>query len=120
MAKSPPTGDAATAQDDGDVRVSSTITQNMDGKYRGLLGAQALSGSIGGSGGKVGFAGAVSYLIGHAKGLAQIAENAAVRGGDIAVTAQTSPKLAVRAGGLTASGRFGGHRRVLRAHLRRK
>src|SRR5699024_2566570 len=70
------TGDAATAQDDGDVRVSSTITQNMDGKYRGLLGAQALSGSIGGSGGKVGFAGAVSILIGHAKGLAQIAENA--------------------------------------------
>ena len=102
------TGDAATAQDDGDVRVSSTITQNMDGKYRGLLGAQALSGSIGGSGGKVGFAGAVSILIGHAKGLAQIAENAAVRGGDIAVTAQDKSKLAVRAGGLTASGASAG------------
>ena len=102
------TGDAATAQDDGDVRVSSTITQNMDGKYRGLLGAQALSGSIGGSGGKVGFAGAVSILIGHAKGLAQIAENAVVRGGDIAVTAQDKSKLAVRAGGLTASGASAG------------
>ena len=102
------TGDAATAENDGDVRVTSTVTQNMDGKYRGLLGAQALSGSISGSGGKVGFAGAVAILIGHAQGVAQIAENAVVRGGDVLVEALDKSKMAVRAGGLTATGASAG------------
>ena len=114
------TGDAATAENDGDVRVTSTVTQNMDGKYRGLLGAQALSGSISGSGGKVGFAGAVAILIGHAQGVAQIAENAVVRGGDVLVEALDKSKMAVRAGGLTATGASGGRGRLLRAGVRRE
>ena len=98
------TGDEETQKSDGDVRVTSTLTQNMDGRYRGLLGAQALAGSVSGQGGKVGFAGAVAILITKARANAVIAKDAVVTAGDILVEAIDQSKLAVRAGGLTASG----------------
>jgi len=97
-------GNEATPKDDGRVRITSTLTQNMDGKYLGLLGAQGIAGSVAGSGGKVGFAGAVAILVAKARANATIAADAIIRGGDVSVGAVDKSKLAVRAGAVTIGG----------------
>ena len=98
------TARGADNHNSGTLNVTSTLTQNMDGAYKGLLAAQALAGSIAGTGGKVGFAGAVAIAVDRALSAAAIAANAIVKGGDIQVVASDKSKLAVRAGGVTITG----------------
>lgn len=88
----------------GPVNVIATYTQNMDGVYAGLLGAQSIAGAASGKGSTVTVAGAVSVLVSNSETAAQVADNGVITGGDIVVKAYDKSKLAVRAGALTASG----------------
>ena len=88
----------------GDVNVKATYTQNMDGLYAGLLGAQTIAGSASGAGSTATVAGAISVLVSNSETLATITENSMVTGGDITVKAYDKSKLALRAGALSASG----------------
>jgi hypothetical protein len=97
-----------SGSNNGAVRVTSAATQNMDGAYRGLLGAQAVACAIAGSGGKVGLAGAVAVMVAGAESIARIAEGALVRGGAISILATDQSTLAVRAGSVSATGASAG------------
>jgi hypothetical protein len=98
----------ASDNEDGKVKVRATLTQNMDGRYRGLLAAQSVAGALGGQSGKVGVAGAVSVVVAQARAKAAILADAAVRGGAVDMLAYDKSKLAVRAGGIQAGGQTAG------------
>ena len=85
----------------GDIGIASVITQNMDGVYRGLLGAQAVAGSVSGTGGKIGAAGAVAVMINDSAAIATLGGTA--KGGSVGLFATDKSKLAVRAGSVMAS-----------------
>ncbi|MDD3402964.1 MAG: hypothetical protein PHQ72_06365 [Hespellia sp.] len=87
----------------GDVKMDAVLTQNMDGVYRGLLGAQALAGSISGNGGVVGISGAVAILIGDTKTKVIIADGVTLEGKAVTINAEDKSKYAVRAGSVTIS-----------------
>lgn len=88
----------------GRLTINAVSTANMDGKYPGLMAAQALAGSVGGSGGKVGLAGAVAVTVAQAEINAYTLENTELYAGDIAINANDKSKLAVRAGALSVNG----------------
>ncbi|NLF26650.1 MAG: hypothetical protein GX592_02030, partial [Clostridiales bacterium] len=88
----------------GNIRVRSVTTGNMDGAYRGLLGAQAIACSVAGTGGKIGLAGAVAVIVANSKSIAEIASTATLTGGAITVSATEQSKLAVRAGSVSVTG----------------
>ncbi|MEG1583494.1 MAG: hypothetical protein RR361_00395, partial [Anaerovorax sp.] len=96
-------------KNDGDVVVEANLTQNMDGKFRGYLGAQALAGAISGAGGKVSIGGAVAVIVSNAKTMVLFEDAATqdtaskIEGGDIRVGAFDKSKLALRAGGISVS-----------------
>ena len=96
------------SRNNGKVKVYSNLTQNMDGKFRGLLAAQSLAGAIGGQSGIVGFAGAVSIVVAQAQAKAGILEDAVLKAGPIDVLATDKSKIAVRAGALQAGGQNAG------------
>ena len=52
---------------DGDLTVAAKLTQNMDGKFKGYLGAQALAGAVSGSGGSFSIGGAVAVIVSKAR-----------------------------------------------------
>ncbi len=101
-------GGSVTATGDSDygkdVTADATLTQNMDGDYKGQMGAQALAGAVSGTGSKVSISGALAIIVSRAVTSASIASGAVINGGDISVTASDKSKLAVRAGGLSLSG----------------
>jgi len=88
----------------GAIDVTATQTQNLEKPYKGLLAAQALAGSVAGSGGKIGLAGAVAVLVAQTKTIAALAPAATVTGGVITINATDTSKYAVRAGGITVTG----------------
>ncbi|MBQ3283038.1 MAG: hypothetical protein IJH42_04210, partial [Atopobiaceae bacterium] len=89
----------------GDVNVRSTYTQNMDGVFAGLLGAQTIAGAASGSGSTATVAGAVSVLVSNSKTCATVVEGSTIDAvGNVTVKAYDKSKLAVRAGALMASG----------------
>lgn len=88
---------------DNDVTAYATLTQNMDGKYKGLLGAQALAGAVTGTGSKFCISAALAVVVSLSESTVTIAENAVIHGGDITASASDKSKLAVRAGGLSVS-----------------
>lgn len=92
-----------TATRNGDITVDATLTQNMDGDYKGLLAAQALAGSISGDGGTVGFSGAVAVLVGSAVTTVNIADGSVIEGKNLVFNAGDKSKYAVRAGSVTVS-----------------
>ncbi len=94
------TGDA---DNDPDITVDANLTQNMDGEYKGLLGAQALAGAVTGTGSKVCISAAIAVIVSLSKSTAVIEANSVLNGGDIKVSAADKSKLAVRAGGLSVS-----------------
>ncbi len=94
------TGISETPAEDRVISVTAELTQNLDGQYRGLLGAQALAGSISGKT-KVGLAGAVAVLVAMAKSGVVISDGATITGGALSFDATDKSKLAVRAGAIT-------------------
>ncbi|MBT7123510.1 MAG: hypothetical protein HN948_10925, partial [Clostridia bacterium] len=94
------TGDA---ENDPDIIVDANLTQNMDGKYKGLLGAQALAGSVTGNGSKVCISAALAVIVSLSKATATILADAIVEGGGISVSSADKSKLAVRAGAISLS-----------------
>ena len=96
------TGDSATPANDGKIEVTAGLTQNMDGEYKGWLGAQALAGVVSGQG-NAAIGGALAIIVSFAATKAQIAAGAVINGGDISVLAFDKSKLAVRAGGVSIS-----------------
>ena len=75
------------------------LTQNLDGRFAGLLAAQSLAGAVGSKGKGVGLAFAVSVVKTFGKCSARILDNAEVTGGDVVVKAVEKSRIAVRAGG---------------------
>ena len=90
------------ASEDGDVNVQADLTQNTTGKYNGLLAAQAIAGSVAGSGG-TSIGGAISVLVSSAETKAQIGNEASISAHKIAVEATDKSKMAIRAGGISIS-----------------
>lgn len=86
-----------------ELRVQAQLTQNMDGEYRGALGAQALAGSVSGTNAKATVSGAIAIIVSHAKTSAVIADGSKLTGADIEISAFDQSKLALRAGGLSIS-----------------
>lgn len=86
-----------------ELRVQAQLTQNMDGEYRGALGAQALAGSVSGTNAKATVSGAIAIIVSHAKTSAAIADGSKLTGADIEISAFDQSKLALRAGGLSIS-----------------
>ncbi len=97
-------GGKITARDKGGVKVHSTLTQNMDRMYPGLLAAQAIAGSLGGTSAAVGIAGAVSVVVAHARAAARILDGTILRGGAVDLLSYEKSKLSLRAGSLQAGG----------------
>ena len=91
----------------GDVTLTSDLTQNMDGKYLGLLGAQALAGAVSGKGSDVSIGGAIAVEVSKAKVKTTVAGSSTgtrnISGDTVTVSAQDKSKLAVRAGGISVS-----------------
>ncbi|MEN6340037.1 MAG: hypothetical protein ABFD03_07915, partial [Clostridiaceae bacterium] len=89
----------------GDIRAEAQLTQNMDGKYKGLLGAQALAGSVTGSSSDMTISGALAIIVSKAETLVTVADNAKLtaENGMVKLSAEDKSKLAVRAGGLSIS-----------------
>ena len=92
----------------GNVDATANLTQNMDGLYRGKLGAQALAGSISGADSKMSIGGAVSVLVSKAEATVNIKKGTGdagskLNGKQVTVSAQDKSKLAVRAGGVSIS-----------------
>ncbi|MBR4990130.1 MAG: hypothetical protein IKY96_03105, partial [Oscillospiraceae bacterium] len=99
-------GNAEPAQEDvpRDIVISAVHTANMDGIYRGTLGAQALAGSVTGADSKATISGAFSILTSKALTKASAAKGSVIKsGGDLEITATDKTKLAVRAGGISYS-----------------
>ena len=91
-----------------DIGVTSKLTLNMDGDFKGKLAAQSLSGAASGADSAVSIGGAVSVVRSKATSSVDIAggTNAQKRqltGGNITVSATDKSKLAARAGGLSVS-----------------
>ena len=86
------------------VIIASELSQNMDGKYKGYLGAQALAGSVTGTA-DAAIAGAVSVLVSRAETRSTVGNSSEIRGGDVEITAKDKSKLAVRAGGYSVATR---------------
>ena len=88
-----------------DVALRSTLTQNMDGSFRGKLGAQALAGAVAGEDSAASIGGAVSVLVSSAESFAgETREQASVTAGDkLTISATDKSKLALRAGGVSLS-----------------
>ncbi|NCB91906.1 MAG: hypothetical protein EOM40_04945, partial [Clostridia bacterium] len=82
------------------VVIDAELTQNMDGEYRGYLGAQALAGSISGQT-QGAIAGAIAVLVSHADTKVNVGNYAKITGGDIRISASDKSKLAIRAGGIS-------------------
>ena len=55
-----------TVEAENDINISADLTQNMDGQYKGYLGAQALAGSVTGSA-DAAIAGAIAILVSQAE-----------------------------------------------------
>ena len=97
------TGDDDTDEvNDGDITVSAELTQNMDGEYKGYLGAQAIAGAVSGSG-NAAIGGALAIIVSKAVTKSAILPSAVIKAGDISVTAFDKSKLAVRAGAISVS-----------------
>ena len=92
----------------GNIAASAELTQNMNGDYRGFLGAQALAGAVSGSGGNFSIGGAIAVIVSNAKTSVTIADGTAQKhaeltGSRISITASDKSKLALRAGGISIS-----------------
>ncbi|MBQ8094422.1 MAG: hypothetical protein IJ242_12745 [Clostridia bacterium] len=88
---------------EGDVTLSSELTQNMDGDFRGRLAAQSLAGSVAGKDSSVSLGGAVSVVVANAQSTVGLAGSTDVAGRNVTVEATDKSKLAARAGGLSIS-----------------
>ena len=86
------------------VAANAILTQNLDGRFAGLLAAQSLAGAVGSKGKGVGLAFAVSVVKTFGKCSARILDNAEVTGGDVVVKAVEKSRIAVRAGGFDVGG----------------
>ncbi|MGF7003762.1 hypothetical protein M2149_002167 [Lachnospiraceae bacterium PFB1-21] len=89
--------------EDEDIFIEASLSQNMDGKYRGYLGAQAIAGSTSGSGGNASIAGAVAIIVSRAETEVTVKEGVELTGKDIVIQASDKSKLAVRAGAVSIS-----------------
>ncbi|MGL5174002.1 MAG: hypothetical protein ACRC75_09135, partial [Olsenella sp.] len=87
----------------GGVTVSSTFTQNMDGRFAGLLGAQSIAGAASGAGSTATVAGAFAVLVSRSTTTAQVTTGSTITAGDVVVKAYDKSKLAVRAGAISKS-----------------
>ena len=99
---------AEGTEETGDIDLKATLTQNMDGKYKGLLAAQSIAGAVSGEEGKFSIAGSVVVVVDHAKTLVNVhggTQDAPVqiKGDRITVQAYDKTKVAVRAGGVSVS-----------------
>ena len=100
--------DDLVSENEGDISVTSRLTQNLDNGFAGKLGAQAISGSVAGKDSKESLAGAVSVLVSHGQSGVEIAggsESAVrnIKGGNVKVEATDQSRLTARAGGLSLS-----------------
>ena len=91
-----------------EISASAELTQNMDGEYKGYLGAQALAGAVSGSGGSFSIGGAIAVIVSNAKTGVVIANGTAAHHADlsgsrITLSASDKSKLALRAGGISIS-----------------
>ena len=84
------------------VSVTADLTQNMDGNYRGLLGAQAIAGSVTGTA-DAAIAGAFAVLVSKAVTTAEILPYTIISTKEMTLSAQDKTKLAIRAGSISAS-----------------
>ncbi len=89
---------------DGDITVDADLSQNMDGKYAGLLGAQALGGAVSGDGSKLSIAGAVAIIVSKSQTAAGVLASSTMTCEELSISAKDKSKLAVRAGALSAGG----------------
>ncbi|MBQ9827063.1 MAG: hypothetical protein IJM62_00105, partial [Lachnospiraceae bacterium] len=94
-------------EEKGDVSITAKTTQNMDGKYRGLLAAQALAGAVSGADGTISLAGSVVVVVDDAETAVKINKDnnkeVKIEGAKITIEAYDKTKLAVRAGGVSIS-----------------
>ena len=88
-----------------DVSIKSDLTQNMDGTFRGKLGAQALAGAVSGADSAASIGGAVAVLVSSAESSAGATQSEATinAGNKLTITATDKSKLAMRAGGVSLS-----------------
>ncbi|HWP21633.1 MAG TPA: hypothetical protein VN417_02730 [Candidatus Cryosericum sp.] len=89
----------------GNLTAEAQLTQNMDGKYKGLLGAQALAGSVTGSQSDMTISGALAIIVSKAFTSVNVLDGAKLtaENGQVKLSAEDQSKLAVRAGGLSVS-----------------
>ena len=95
-------GDLASTNNK-DISLTSTLTQNMDGEFRGKLAAQALAGSVAGKNSSISMGGAVSVVVANAESKVDIAGGKSISGGNVTIEATDKSKLAARAGGISLS-----------------
>ncbi|MEN6634431.1 MAG: hypothetical protein ABFC56_01110, partial [Clostridiaceae bacterium] len=90
---------------EGNLTAEAQLTQNMDGKYKGLLGAQALAGSVTGSSSDMSIAGALAIIVSKATTSVVVADGAVLTAlnGQVKLSSEDQSKLAVRAGGISLS-----------------
>ena len=98
-----------SVESNGDVELSATLTQNMNGDFRGQLAAQALAGAVSGSGSSASVGGAIAVLASNAKTKVIIADGtgtdnrATITGENVVISTSDKTKLAARAGGVSVS-----------------
>ncbi|MBR2571410.1 MAG: hypothetical protein IKE30_04710 [Clostridia bacterium] len=92
-----------TSKENKDINLTSDLTQNMDGDFRGKLAAQALAGSVAGKDSSISMGGAVSFVYSEAESGVNVAGGKSIKGGNVTVEATDKSKLAARAGGISIS-----------------
>ncbi len=93
---------------EGDVELTSKLTQNMDGEYPNKLAAQSLAGSVAGKKSDVSIAAAISTVVSQAESKVNVTGGTTgaerrIEGQNITVEATDKSKLAARAGGVSYS-----------------
>ncbi len=93
---------------DGNVELTSKLTQNMDGEYPNKLAAQSLAGSVAGNKSDVSIAAAISTVVSQAESKVNVTGGTTsaerrLAGQNITVEATDKSKLAARAGGVSYS-----------------
>ena len=96
------------SNDNGDIKLVSTLTQNLDGDFAGKLAVQALSGSVAGGDSTISLGGAVSVLASKGESSVSVTNATSkahrkIQGGDVTIEATDKSRLTARAGGISLS-----------------
>ena len=95
---------------DGDLDITSRLTQNLDGEFLNKLAAQSIAGAVSGKNSDESIAGAVSVVVSNAKSRVDVESGTSLdtnkrglRGDKINVQATDKSKIGLRAGGISVS-----------------